>query len=48
VTCAKPECKKKVFQHGLCQEHFEAWKKARKKNQAAATAEAAAPAAPAA
>jgi hypothetical protein len=48
VTCAKPECKKKVFQHGLCQEHFEAWKKARKKNQATATAEAAAPAAPAA
>jgi len=48
VTCSKPECKKKVAAHGLCQEHFDAWKKSRKKNQVAATAEAAAPAAPAA
>jgi hypothetical protein len=48
VTCSKPECRKKVVAHGLCQEHHEAWKKSRKKNQAAAPAEAAAPAAPAA
>ena len=46
-ACSKPECKKKVVEHGLCQEHFDAWKKARKKNQGAA-AEAPAPAAPAA
>jgi hypothetical protein len=46
-TCAKPECKKRVSAHGLCLEHFDAWKKARKKNQAAAAAEAPAPAAPA-
>lgn len=42
-TCGKAECKKKVVAHGLCQEHFDAWKKSRKKNQAAAAA--AAPAA---
>jgi hypothetical protein len=41
VACSKPECKKKVFQHGLCQEHFEAWKKSRKKNQDGAPAQAA-------
>lgn len=38
ATCGKPECKKKVFQHGLCEEHFQAWKKSRKKNQGAAVA----------
>jgi hypothetical protein len=43
-TCAKPDCKKKVVGHGLCEEHFQAWKKSRKKNQGA-TAPAAAPAA---
>ena len=37
-TCSKADCKKKVVEHGLCQEHFEAWKKSRKKNQAAARA----------
>jgi hypothetical protein len=42
-SCSKPDCKKKVFGHGLCQEHFDAWKKSRKKNQVAG---AAAPAAP--
>jgi len=47
VTCSKPDCKKKVVGHGLCQEHFDAWKKSRKKNQGAAAAEAPA-AAPAA
>ena len=47
-TCSKPDCRKKVAGHGLCQEHFDAWKKSRKKNQAAAAAEAPAPAAPAA
>ena len=37
-TCSKADCKKKVVEHGLCQDHFEAWKKSRKKNQAAAPA----------
>ncbi|MGC3997397.1 MAG: hypothetical protein QM767_07785 [Anaeromyxobacter sp.] len=37
-TCSKADCKKKVVGHGLCQEHFDAWKKSRKKNQAAAAA----------
>ena len=36
--CSKPDCKKKVKEHGLCEEHFTAWKKARKKNQGAAAA----------
>lgn len=40
-ACSKPECKKKVFQHGLCEEHFTAWKKSRKKNQGAEAAPAA-------
>ncbi len=42
MTCSKPECKKKVVAHGLCQEHFDAWTKSRKKNQAAVAAAAAA------
>ena len=44
-TCGKAECKKKAVEHGLCPEHFEAWKKSRKKNQVKATEAAAAPAA---
>jgi hypothetical protein len=41
-TCSKPDCKKKVVGHGLCQDHYDAWLKSRKKNQAKATAAAAA------
>jgi len=46
-TCHKEACKKKVVGHGLCQEHFDAWKASRKsaKLKAAAAAPAAAPAA---
>jgi hypothetical protein len=41
-TCSKEECKKKVLEHGLCKDHFEAWKKSRKgATQAAAEAPAA-------
>src|ERR1700722_10605182 len=29
-TCSNPECRKKVSQHGLCEEHFKAGKAARK------------------
>ncbi len=36
--CSKADCKKPVKEHGLCEEHFTAWKKSRKKNQGAAAA----------
>jgi hypothetical protein len=29
-TCGKESCKKKVVGHGLCQDHFDAWKASRK------------------
>ena len=35
-TCSNPECKKKVAEHGLCEEHFKAWKGSRKGAVAAA------------
>jgi len=46
-TCHKEACKKKVVGHGLCQEHFDAWKASRRsaKLKAAAAGPAAAPAA---
>lgn len=45
-TCHKEACKKKIVGHGLCQEHFDAWKASRKgAKRNAPPAPAAAPAA---
>ncbi len=45
-TCGKEGCRKKVVGHGMCQEHFDAWKASRKSAKLAAepAAAAAAPA----
>jgi len=47
-TCGKENCRKKISAHGMCQEHFDAWKASRKSAKLAAPATPPAPPAPAA